>query len=149
MNKKIDFENQIELWLCDDCVVIEVNDDATSFDYYYSPKEAKRRLKAVQEGLTSLWEQGRLACDDSPEPQMECRDCWHVGLDTTFELKEEGEEEGWVVLCRVCPKCGSTDTQERDAGREEFGTWPCDCCGSELAGQRTRYALFPYVEEEA
>lgn len=30
------------------------------------------------------------------------------------------------------------------AGVDEFSPWPCDCCGTPLAGNRNRFALFAH-----
>ncbi len=43
-----------DLWLCEDCLHIAVNGDASGFDYYYKPDEAAARLAAIEAGLNEL-----------------------------------------------------------------------------------------------
>lgn len=42
------------LWLCEDCLHVAVNGDATGLDYHYKPDEAARRLGEITRGLQSL-----------------------------------------------------------------------------------------------
>ncbi len=40
--------------LCDECVMIAVNGDASGLDYSYAPEEVARMLVKIEEGLTAL-----------------------------------------------------------------------------------------------
>lgn len=42
-----------DLWLCADCLLIAVNDDASSLDYYYGDRAAER-LAIIVAGLEKL-----------------------------------------------------------------------------------------------
>lgn len=134
---------RIELWLCDDCMIAEVNGDYSGLDYSYGEREAEQREREINEGLHDLHKQGGLWPDDfdSSDPdslQRECRACGHIGHDADFpEATIDDEVE------HLCPKCGSDNTVERDDGRASFSWQQCDCCGSTLGGSRTRFALFP------
>lgn len=137
--------NRIELWVCEDCMILEETGDATSFDYHYSESEARQRLKAVEDGWAELRKQGQVFNDvDGDRTTYECLNCGHVHDRDEFEAVYEENWRGvMVVVDRKCPKCGSDHTRQRDDGEEEFSRRTCDCCGTHLAGGRHRYALFP------
>ena len=137
--------NRIELWICEDCMVLEETGDATGFDYHYSEPEASQRLKAVEDGWARLREQGRVFNDvDGDRTTYECLNCYHVDERDEFEpMWEVDDEDHATIVDRKCPKCGSDETRQRDDGEKEFSNRTCDCCGTDLAGGRHRYALFP------
>lgn len=134
-------DERIELWVCEDCLIIEETGDYTGFDYHYDKAEAAQRIKECDEGWAALKKRGYVGADwgDPSEPQVECRDCAQVGQLNAFS--------GWTnddgAPCTHCPSCGSTDVRERDHGVKEFSWRSCDCCDSGLGGSRHRYALFP------
>lgn len=43
-----------DLWLCDDCLMVAVNGDASSLDYHYGPEEAAAKLRTIEKGLDRL-----------------------------------------------------------------------------------------------
>ena len=47
-------EDDVEYWLCPDCLQAAVNDDYSGLDYSYTPKEAEKRQKDIQAGLDEL-----------------------------------------------------------------------------------------------
>lgn len=133
-----------DIWLCVDCEVIAETGDATSLDYYYEPDEAERRLREIEAGLEAL--PGLVSDNTEYQAQMECRECGHIDDEKHFVPRvvvEDGEEE----FFRECPKCNSYDTEFRDSGRDEFSRRECDCCGSDLAGSRARFAQL--IQEDA
>jgi len=131
-----------DLWLCTDCVQIAVNDDASGLDYYYEPDEAARRLREIEAGLEAL---PGLTPDDQ-DGQMECRECGHISEEGDFLTVVENEGTDDEESFRSCPACHSYDTEPRDSGTEEFSRRECDCCGTDLAGSRMRFAQL--IEEE-
>jgi hypothetical protein len=92
--------NRIELWLCDDCVLLHETGELDSED-----------IDDIAHALGRLEEQGSLTSDDIED-------------------------------------CESEETERRGSGRLEFSWRDCDCCGSDLGGSRSRYALFPKLDEE-
>lgn len=82
------------LWLCEDCTMVAVNDDSTGI-------ESARREREVRAAVHDMGP--HLVCDS--------------GTDT--------DEHG----------------DQREDGYNEFSARPCDCCGSQLAGARTRFAI--------
>jgi len=83
-----------DLWLCDDCLMVAVNDDASGLDYHYSPDEAEARLRAIEDGLTAL------------------------GPDLVPDFDSETGD-----------------------GIDYYSRVDCDCCGTNLHGQRHRFAV--------
>lgn len=132
-----------ELWFCDDCLMYAVNGDLTGLDYYLSQREADARAKEIEAGYDALVKQGDVFSDDydasdGDSVQYECRDCGEIGRRHDFPMQYiDGESS------LTCPECDSDDVRERDDGRLEFTRRDCDCCGTDLAGSRTRFALFP------
>lgn len=47
-------EEDVEYWLCPDCLMAAVNDDYTGLDYHYGPDEAEKRREDIQAGLREL-----------------------------------------------------------------------------------------------
>lgn len=132
-----------DIWLCVDCMVLRETGDATSFDYHYSggddpAGEACQRLADCEQGLERL---GPGLVSDNTENDgdcRECRTCGHIHDAASFTKVEETDDEDEF---HICPACGSFETSERDSGREEFSRRGCDCCYTNLAGSRHRYAL--------
>lgn len=124
---------QRDLWLCEDCVPVAVNGEYSHLDYHYDEEEAAQRVVEIDNGLRAL---PGLVPDDGDD-ECECRSCGHCGGTDDFKIiiNFEDEYDG-----RLCPDCGSDDTQSRDSGQEEFSRRECDCCGSNLAGTRMRFA---------
>lgn len=139
-------KNSYELNVCCDCVTTEESDDLSSFDYYYSEREANARIKECEAGWRSLRKQGRVFNDTTDEPQLRCSECHtvHAKADVSTVYSDEWDEHQFV-----CPTCSSIDgMSERSSGHDEFSREGCDCCGSTLGGSRTRYALFPHDAAE-
>lgn len=138
--------NRHEVWLCSDCMQLHETGDGTAFDGNYDSKQANDRFIECSNGLDDLANQGDLFNDefDPDEPQYECRDCYYTGSQEDFVCTAATDDEDEIV---ACPKCGSTDTEERDDGHLEFTWRECDACGTTLAGERHRYALFPRGKE--
>ena len=132
-----------DLWLCEDCAQIALNGDASSLDYYYEPDEADRRLLEIEAGLEAL---PGLVPDDRDD-EMECRECGHISEEGDFLSVVENEGTDDEGSFRSCPACHSYDTEPRDSGTEEFSLHECDCCGTDLAGRRMRFAQL--IKEEA
>lgn len=120
--KKID-----EHWLCSDCTMAAANNDYTGLDYHFLPKEATERQKEIQEGLEKLGP--NLVCDsnlDADPCDLHPRDAW-------VEAVVAGDtDEIWARWAE--------DHCDIPTGYDEFSRGPCDCCGTTLAGSRTRFA---------
>jgi len=43
-----------DVWLCEDCLFVAVNGDASGLDYHYGEEEAAKRLAAIEAGLDKL-----------------------------------------------------------------------------------------------
>jgi hypothetical protein len=140
--------NRIELWVCQDCMVLEETGDATGFDYHYQEPEASQRLKEVEDGWAALRKQGKVFNDvDGDRTTYECLNCGHVDERDEFQpVWEVDDEDHATIVDRLCTECGSDETRQRDDGELEFSGRTCDCCGIELFGSRHRYALFPNEE---
>lgn len=136
----VDFDpgKRIELWICDDCMLIKETDECHDF-------ESSRREREVRESLFALEQQGHFGNDCTDEDQRECTDCYHIGSREDFPFTAATDDEDSY---RSCPKCNSAETRDREDGYDEFSWRDCDCCGSSLGGSRTRYCLFPWIKEE-
>lgn len=133
--------SRIELWMCQDCMLLEETGDATFLDYHLTPRQADARLKEIEAGWSALRKQGDVFNDCTEDRQVECAECRHIARrgDVATVYHEEYDEHQLV-----CPDCGSVDEmRDRDHGEDEFSFHECDCCGSSLGGSRHRYALFP------
>lgn len=120
--KKID-----EHWLCDDCVIAAANGDYTSLDYHYDPEEAATLRKAIEEGLEKLGP--NLVCDSNVNASaidVYPREAW------VEAVVADDTDEGWEKW--------ALDMVDANPGYDEFSRDPCDCCGTTLAGSRTRFA---------
>ena len=121
-----------DIWLCSDCVFPAVYDDYSSLYHHYEPEEAERRMKEVQRGLARL---PGLVADTYDEPHLECSDCG-----SKFPTRQASTvEDEWGDSVLQC-ECGSTDVNPISDGVDEFSRYECDCCGSDLAGERMRFA---------
>lgn len=142
-------KESIELWLCEDCMVLVETGDASSFDYHYNSDqrddddktEADLRLEDCERGLGKLYKQGDLMNDDTDEAQMRCDDCGHtISASDAVYVKDEWDDD-----VPQCPACQGLEMRVREPGHDEFSRAGCDCCSSDLAGSLYRYALFPKV----
>lgn len=124
------------LWLCTDCVMVAVNGDYTALDYHYDEGNFQKRKREIDAGLDAL--PGLVPDWDTDEEWWECSDCGH--RTTLANAPTEPDPDGDGGYNHVCPKCRSHDLSRRDCGYEEFSRRDCDCCGSELAGSRHRFA---------
>lgn len=119
-----------DLWLCDDCTQAAVNGDLTSLDYHYSPDEADERLAEIQHGLERLGPNLVIDINDPDEDPCDTytRSMW------VQEVQDDNTDASWETWARA-------RMEERGTGWEEFSTETCDCCGTTLAGARTRFAI--------
>ena len=114
-----------EFWLCEDCSLAAVNNDYTGLDYY-DEKEATERQREVQEGLEKLGP--NLVCDSNRDAVP----CDNHPRDAWVEAVVAGDtDKSWEIWA---------EDQDDDPGYDEFSRNPCDCCGTKLAGSRTRFA---------
>lgn len=124
-----------DIMVCDDCLFAIAYGDYPDID---DEDESKKRNEEIDAGLASF--EGQLVSDDydSSDPdslQYECRGCGYIHNHSMFNVVDDCEEQ-----FHQCPECESTDTEVRSDGRDEFSWSPCDCCGSDLGGSRTRMA---------
>ncbi len=59
------------------------------------------------------------------------------------ELRDGAKERAAVIdagLAKLGPNLVPSFDSETGKGIEEFSTWPCECCGSALAGSRHQFA---------
>lgn len=132
---------RIELWLCQDCMLLEETGDATFLDYHLTEREASARLKEIEAGWASLRKQGEVYNDCTEDLQVECTECHHIARKSDCETRYHDEFDEHQL---VCPRCGSVDEmRDREHGEDEFSHYECDSCGTSLGGSRHRYALFP------
>lgn len=124
-----------DIWVCGECLQAAVNGDLSSLDYHYNEKEAKRREQEICAGLEAL----PGLCADDGDDQLECRDCGYIHSRDHF-IPFETEYEGEISKEYQCPECHSIETRQRESGHDEFSRSDCDCCGTDLAGDRYRMA---------
>lgn len=139
MNPDFEPGKRIEQWFCTDCHYMEQTGETLA-------DTEPERESEVDSCLRGLHGQYYVFPDTSDEPQMECRDCFHIGrrVDFTEVVVDEYETN------YLCPECNSDYTERRGNGEDEFSWSECDCCGTRLGGSRYRYALFPRsVHEDA
>ena len=56
--------------VCQDCLMMLANDDASGLDYDYDEKEAVRRLKAINDGVQEAAGEGcYIVCGDSEQDE--------------------------------------------------------------------------------
>jgi hypothetical protein len=132
---------QRDIWICDDCLMVAVNDDSSGI-------EDDKREQEVQHAVYAY--EGLLVPDnfdesDLDQQQYECRACGHI--DRTNRCKFDAPHFVHYELPKrapLCNGCGSDDIELRDGGRKEFSWGACDCCGSDFGGGRTRMALLAH-----
>lgn len=119
---------QTDLWLCTDCSMAAINDDYTGLDYYYPEPRSSQIKTLIEKGLERLGV--GLVPDWNDQLEWDCPLC-----------KWQGSEPEFVENEPVCPCCHCNDLTERAHGEEAFSYEPCECCGSNHAGQRYRFAI--------
>ena len=143
-----------DIWLCADCTMVAVNADYSGLGYYLDGKELDAKIEAIDRGLADLGPHLVLDCTD--EKEFTCYDCGEYLLESNSIKVKNPDCEGctWQVEeglecsdCSEpeevpgCPHCSSAELSEREHGEDEFSTSDCDCCGTYLAGSRTRFAI--------
>ena len=119
-----------DLWLCDDCTQAAVNGDLTSLDYHCSPDEADERVHEIASGLERLGP--NLVIDISDPDEDPCNT--FTRSEWVKEVQDDNTDESWEDWAAAM-------RDKHGTGWEEFSTETCDCCGSNLAGARTRFAI--------
>ena len=125
-----------DIWLCQDCLMVAVNGDYTSLDYYLPAKQAEIKAKEIDAGLALL--PGLVPDFDLNEDWWECLDC---GLRNRIEdcpVVPDPDGDGGAV--HSCSRCQSLELRRRDEGYAEFSWDTCGCCGSNDGGSRHRFA---------
>jgi hypothetical protein len=74
-----------------------------------------------------------------------CVDCTMIaenGDDSGMEPERAREVRKAIAELKGSPAMDSGENENGyDEGHNEFSKWPCECCGSPLAGERYRFAL--------
>lgn len=132
-----------DIWLCEDCTAVAVNGDYSGLDYYLSEKQAARKAAEIDAGLDNL---PGLTPDWNEETEYTCS-CGFIGTHDQLEGVARGDDDDFEFEY-VCPECGD-DVSEREHGEREFTRYDCDCCGTDLAGRRMRFACVIREESES
>lgn len=125
-----------DIWLCNECVQAAVNNDFTSLDYYYGPREAQSRMKEIEQGLKALGPHLVPDWREEGVQEYECVDCDHTFIVHGSSWDSEDED-----VVAVCPECKSENWVFRESGQDKFSRMSCDCCGDPHHGARHRFAI--------
>lgn len=141
--------------LCADCLQVAVNGDYSGLDYYYG-ELAEVKAATIDEGLAKLQENGHLSMFfQEDQTTLWCSACSEYMLENeALPVLNPGCEDcpdirdqagccgcGEPASVPSCRHCGSTDLSDLGTGYEEFSREDCDCCGTQLAGARYRFAI--------